>query len=96
MAAYEEVEKLPERILMLALVGPCDDAFAITADAANGARYWINHVEVPVDVYRDALQTADKDRFCPGCMGGDDGEEPPEGSTAKILSLVPPSTETIQ
>lgn len=48
-------------------------------NASAGATYYINGMCVHPTVYRDALKTMDKDRWCPNCNGIHvDGHDPSE------------------
>lgn len=56
--------------IVSALIGPSLMFFAVFQD--NGKYvYWIDDEQVPADVYLSCLSTADKDRYCPECMGED-------------------------
>ncbi len=51
-------------IIMNGLIGNCMEMFEITVHEGS-YHYWVREVEVPVEIYRDALELARLDRYEP-------------------------------
>ena|SRR3990167_7370242 len=78
----------PGKVLVIANIGPAMDVYAIYVEEvrrhvylADGTQrigvdtlfhYYVEDVLVSREVYKDCMETADRDRFCPGCMGEPD------------------------
>lgn len=74
--SIEVVEEpaLPGEILTCGLIGRQLDFFEIRKFGTDFL-FYVNKTEVTPEVYRLALDTQDKDRYCPGCMGDDDATD---------------------
>lgn len=77
----EENERLEGKCVAVALIGPHGILFEIYVPERgyNAAynryipTYFVDGIEVPAEVYRDCLATAEKDRYCPNCCSAPEG-----------------------
>lgn len=64
----EVPEDLPGRQLVIALVSGCFFEMRVAPGPfGERPRYYVNEIEVASEVYRDALETASRDEYCPDC-----------------------------